>query len=105
MNKLLNAQEISHILNVSLPYAYSLMRRGEIPTVRMGRSVRVREQDLNKYIIKNLTSKDTDNQGNFMTLYDFSGIRPIHPPGHRLTNWPTSVHPLKRPTSVQVFHN
>jgi hypothetical protein len=35
--------------------AYNLMRRGEIPTVRMGSAVRVKQSDLEEFIKK---SKD-----------------------------------------------
>lgn len=47
---LLNSREVAEILHVSRTFAYLLMLRGDIPTVRMGRSVRVRQRDLNLYI-------------------------------------------------------
>jgi len=34
--------------------AYALMKRGDIPTVRIGTSVRVRPEDLDKYIKDNV---------------------------------------------------
>jgi excisionase family DNA binding protein len=51
---LLTAEQVAEILQISRSFAYALMRRGEIPTVRMGRSVRVRPQDLEKYIESNI---------------------------------------------------
>ena len=48
--KLLTAGEVAEILSVSKSFAYQLMRTGEIPTVRLGRSVRVRPKDLDRYI-------------------------------------------------------
>ena len=48
--KLLNAEDVAEKLQVSLSFAYALMSRGEIPTVRLGRAVRVRPQDLDEYI-------------------------------------------------------
>ena len=49
---LLKAGDVARILNVSLAYAYQLMQRGEIPTVHMGRSRRVRLSDLEGFIEK-----------------------------------------------------
>ena len=53
-NTLLTAEQVAERLNISLSQAYTLMRRGEIPTVKLGRSVRVREEDLNQFILENL---------------------------------------------------
>jgi len=53
---LLKAGEVAEILNISLPMAYRLMQRNEIRTVRIGKSRRVREEDLFSYIEKNLSS-------------------------------------------------
>jgi len=47
---LLTGEDVAKVLNVSLSFAYQLMRRGEIPTVRLGRSVRVRPEDLYAFI-------------------------------------------------------
>ena len=41
---------MAEILQVSKAHAYVLMKRGEIPTVRIGKIVRVRLEDLEKYI-------------------------------------------------------
>lgn len=38
------------MLGVSSSYAYLLMKRGDIPTVRIGTAVRVRLEDLERYI-------------------------------------------------------
>ena len=48
--KLLNGDELAEILNISRSFAYILMRRGDIPTVKLGKCVRVRPQDLDAYI-------------------------------------------------------
>jgi len=47
---LLRAVDVANVLNVSRSFAYLLMKRGEIPTVRLGRAVRVRQSDLEQYI-------------------------------------------------------
>lgn len=50
---LLTGEEIAKILHVSRAYAYQLMRQRIIPTVKIGRSVRVRPQDLEAFITRN----------------------------------------------------
>jgi excisionase family DNA binding protein len=57
--KLLTAMDIARILNISKSYAYQLMKEGNIPCVHIGRSRRVRPQDLHQYIHDNLSSKNT----------------------------------------------
>jgi excisionase family DNA binding protein len=48
--KLLNPAQVAEILNISKAGAYTLLRCGEIRTVRIGTSVRVRWEDLQEYI-------------------------------------------------------
>jgi len=50
--KLLKGGEVAEILHVSRSFAYLLMRRGDIPTVRIGFVVRVRPEDLERYILE-----------------------------------------------------
>jgi excisionase family DNA binding protein len=50
---LLKARDVAVRLAVSVPQAYRLIHSGAIPLVRVGeRSIRVREQDLERYIRK-----------------------------------------------------
>ncbi len=56
--KLLRAVDVAEILNISIPFAYKLMQIGMLPTVRMGRSVRVRGEDLIDFI----KSKEPQNE-------------------------------------------
>jgi excisionase family DNA binding protein len=53
VNTLLKAKDVAEILQISRAMAYSLMQRGEIPTVRIGKAQRVRPEDLIKYIESN----------------------------------------------------
>ena len=53
--KLLKAEEVAELLSVSRAFAYSLMQSGQLPTVHLGRSVRVRLEDLEAFIQLNLT--------------------------------------------------
>lgn len=48
-----NAEEVADILNVSRAAAYRLMRH-QIPSLRFGRVVRVRERDLRTFIETNV---------------------------------------------------
>ena len=57
LDELLAAEDVARILNVSLAFAYQLMQRGEIPTVHLGRSRRVRPVDLEKFIAKNVSQE------------------------------------------------
>jgi excisionase family DNA binding protein len=57
--RLLTGGEVAERLNCSRAFAYRLMRQGEIPTVRLGRAVRVRIQDLEAFILSMLTHNET----------------------------------------------
>ena len=50
--KLLTMKRVASILDVSDSFAYKLGREGQLPVVRVGRSVRVRESDLVQFINK-----------------------------------------------------
>jgi excisionase family DNA binding protein len=49
-DRLLRAIEVATKLNISRSLAYQLMRTGEIPTVRIFKSVRVKQSDVDEYI-------------------------------------------------------
>jgi excisionase family DNA binding protein len=57
ISRLLRGKEVAQILNVSKAFAYRLMAEGEIPTVRLGRSVRVRPEDLEQFIAEQISQK------------------------------------------------
>ena len=48
--QLLRANDVARMLSVSRSFAYQLMERGELPTVRIGHALRVRIQDLEAFI-------------------------------------------------------
>lgn len=52
---LLKATEVADILNVSRAFAYKLMQLGEIPTVKIQGSRRVRQEDLARFIQDNIS--------------------------------------------------
>lgn len=50
MERLYTVKEVQEILKVGRSFAYKLVQTGEIKTVRVGRCLRVRATDLEKYI-------------------------------------------------------
>ena len=60
--QLLKSDEVARILHVSRSFAYLLMKRGDIPTVHLGNAVRVRPEDLERYININATRGDANVQ-------------------------------------------
>ena len=56
-SKLLCAKEVAKILEISEAFAYLMMRRGDLPVVRMGTLVRVRQEDLDQFVIDRITNK------------------------------------------------
>jgi excisionase family DNA binding protein len=61
IEKLLKGNEVARLLNISRSRAYILMQTGVIPTVRIGKSRRVRPQDLNTYIENHIFSSEDFN--------------------------------------------
>jgi len=57
IGKLLKAEEVAELLSVSRSFAYSLMKSGLLPTVHLGRSVRVRPEDVEEFIQLNLIAR------------------------------------------------
>ena len=47
---LLTVAEVAELFRVSSMTVYRLIRNGELPAVRVGRSYRVREEDLQSYL-------------------------------------------------------
>ena len=54
--QLLQAADVAQALKVSKGCVYQLIRTGELPAVKFGKSVRVRLQDLEAFIVDNLSS-------------------------------------------------
>jgi len=51
--RLLTAPEVARILNVSKGAAYKLIQLKQIPSIRINRNVRVKEEDLMEFINQN----------------------------------------------------
>ena len=50
LSRLLNAQDVAAALKMGLSTVYMLVERGELPSIRIGRSVRIRPEDLEEFI-------------------------------------------------------
>ena len=60
--KLLTADEVAGILNISRSKAYIMMRERVIPTITIGKNVRVACEDLETYITTNRAYNGDDNE-------------------------------------------
>lgn len=52
--RLLTAPDVARILNISKAAAYQLIQQRKIPSIRIGRSVRVREEDLTNFVSRQI---------------------------------------------------
>lgn len=55
---LLTVQEVAALTRVSTMTVYRLIKRGELRAVRVGRSYRIRRQDLIKYLLSTSTGEE-----------------------------------------------
>lgn len=61
--RLLTAAEVADDLRVSTMTVYRLIRRGELPAVRVGRNYRVRPEDLERYLAGQVVDPATVDLG------------------------------------------
>lgn len=54
-NVYLTVGEVAAMLRVSPMTVYRRINAGELPAVRIGRSFRVREEDLDRYLVERVT--------------------------------------------------
>lgn len=57
LEHLLKPTDVATTLGVSRSFAYQLIKSGDLPSVRIGRTVRVRPQDLETFIQFNVAGK------------------------------------------------
>ena len=48
--RLLKPAEVAEILRLSIGQIYALLKEGEIPSIRIGKTVRVRREDLDQFL-------------------------------------------------------
>ena len=52
--KLLKVGEVAQLLSISKSYAYILVKRGEITSIHIGKSRRIRVEDLDQFVSNNI---------------------------------------------------
>ena len=60
--QLLSVQEVSDVLGIGRSWVYQQIRSGEMPSVHLGGSVKVKREDLEQYIEKHRRS-ERDEEG------------------------------------------
>ena len=53
--RFLTAAEVAELLRVSTMTVYRLIKAGQLPAVRVGKSYRVREDDVDRYLARTYT--------------------------------------------------
>ena len=56
--KLRKSEYVAETLGICLSVVYRMARSGDLPSAKFGRSVRFREQDIQKFILNNLQGLD-----------------------------------------------
>jgi putative molybdopterin biosynthesis protein len=51
--ELLTVEQVQELLKVGRTFAYSLVRSGELPSYRVGRLLRIRRQDVDRWLEHN----------------------------------------------------
>jgi excisionase family DNA binding protein len=51
--ELLTVEQVQELLKVGRTFAYSLVRSGELPSYRVGRLLRIRRQDVDRWLEDN----------------------------------------------------
>ncbi len=61
-NVLLTSGDVARLLKISKTKVYWLIQRGEIPSIKLDRNVRVRQQDIEEYIRRRLQNEFDTSQ-------------------------------------------
>ena len=62
IERLMTAGEVAEVLNLSRSKVYRMMRLKDIPTITIGKNVRVSFEDLQNYILRNREHKGEQNE-------------------------------------------
>ena len=60
--KLLTADDVAHVLNISRSKVYRMMRDKDIPTITIGKNVRVTREDLDTFVTTNREYNGDENE-------------------------------------------
>jgi excisionase family DNA binding protein len=62
MDKIMTIPEVATYLQISKSKVYYLVQRGEIPHIKIGRNVRIREVDLAKWLMAQMVPEVRETQ-------------------------------------------
>ena len=62
INELLTLKQVQELLQVGRTFAYALVKRGELPSYRVGKLLRVRRQDVERWLQQNRYSAGTQKR-------------------------------------------
>jgi len=62
--QLLTPADVAERLNVSKAKAYQILKEGEIPSMRFGKTIRIRPEDLEKHIHEKIGPGTSGEQAN-----------------------------------------
>jgi len=87
VNSGLTTLEVAHVLNISKNTVYGLIKRGELPSYKVGRKVRVDEIDIEEYknksrTITKITHTDLEKT-NELNIYQLNSVRILPEPNHK----------------------
>ena len=57
---LLTAREVADVMRVSTMTVYRLIKAGELPAIRVGKHLRIRERDVAKYLDERIVGTTTE---------------------------------------------
>jgi excisionase family DNA binding protein len=60
ITNLLKPVDVSHVLGISKSLCYRLIQQGTLPAVKFGKTIRIRENDVELFILENLTNKENE---------------------------------------------
>jgi len=60
--KLLTADDVAQVLNISRSKVYRMMRDKDIPTITIGKNVRVTREDLDTFVTTNREYNGDENE-------------------------------------------
>lgn len=76
MNKLLTAQEVADRLKIKKATVYELIKRGELDSSKIGKQLRISEEQLSQYISRSSSGSGTTSGQSVILPYAANGFEP-----------------------------
>ena len=71
MNSSLNAVEVAQMLNITKNTVYEMIKRGELPSYKIGRKIRIDKSDVENYINNQKNALSNQSISSFESIVDF----------------------------------